>query len=212
MSFSSKSSGHVSMIYKTRKTLLELLEERGYNTEGYNNFTIGEIGCMKDKLDLLLENRNNSKIFVVYCSVTFSKNYIEKTIEDLFTGKEDEQPILNNDDEVLFILDNEPNDTAIKTMNDFWDRERKYVSAISYARLKFNILKHTLVPKHIILNEVEVEEFKKKYNISKPSLELPEISRNDPVSIAIGLRPGQITEIHRSSKTSINTKYYRVCI
>ena len=41
--------------------------------------------------------------------------------------------------------------------------------------------------------------------------EFPEIDRFDIVATLIVLRPGQICEIERSSKTSISTKYYRLC-
>ena len=59
--------------------------------------------------------------------------------------------------------------------------------------------------------EEEVADLMKTYNITKLEL-LPDISRFDPVAQAICLRPGQICEILRPSKTSILSKYYRVCI
>ena len=74
----------------------------------------------------------------------------------------------------------------------------------------FNILEHSLVPKHRILSNEEKDSIKKKYYIVNES-EFPEISRFDPVAIAIGLRPNQLCEILRSSKTSITTFYYRLC-
>ena len=50
-----------------------------------------------------------------------------------------------------------------------------------------------------------------KMNIVDNS-KIPEISRFDPVAIAIGLRPGDICEIIRPSITSITGTYYRYCI
>ena len=50
-----------------------------------------------------------------------------------------------------------------------------------------------------------------KFNITKDS-EVPEISRFDPVAQAIGLRPGQLCKITRSSPTSITTEFYRFCV
>ena len=41
--------------------------------------------------------------------------------------------------------------------------------------------------------------------------QIPEITRFDPVAIAIGLRPQQVVEIIRSSPTALTTKYYRIC-
>ena len=82
---------------------------------------------------------------------------------------------------------------------------------ISIKRLQFNILNHTLVPKHIILNNDEREAFYKKYNIMNDK-QIPEISRFDPVSQIIGIVPGEICKIIRPSKTAITSDYYRICV
>jgi len=78
-------------------------------------------------------------------------------------------------------------------------------------RLQFNILEHVLVPDHRVLNNSEVEKIKLKYNIIDDS-QFPDISRFDPVAQIIGIRPGQVCEIIRPSKTAINAYYYRICV
>ena len=57
----------------------------------------------------------------------------------------------------------------------------------------------------------EVSIIMKKYNISDIT-QFPDISRFDPVAQVIGLRPGQVCEITRDSKTAIESNYYRYCI
>ena len=61
------------------------------------------------------------------------------------------------------------------------------------------------------MKKSEVGEIMEKYNISDIT-QFPDISRFDPVAQVIGLRPGQVCEITRASKTAIESKYYRVCI
>ena len=78
-------------------------------------------------------------------------------------------------------------------------------------RLQFNILDHILVPEHRVMDNNNVEEIMRKYNITNKN-QFPDISRFDPVAQIIGLRPGQVCNILRSSKTAIITNYYRVCI
>ena len=68
-----------------------------------------------------------------------------------------------------------------------------------------------MVPKHIKLKSEEIEEFKKTYNIIKDS-SIPEISRFDPIAVAIGLRPGEMCKIIRPSITAFDGIYYRICI
>ena len=67
------------------------------------------------------------------------------------------------------------------------------------------------MPKHKVLSEQETLEFKKKYNITN-DLQIPDISRFSPVSQVIGIRPGQICEITRASKTAVNSLFYRICV
>ena len=210
----STSSGFISTIYKTRKVLLELLELRGYNIEDYNNFTIGEINILveKEQLDLLLEKDDGTKIYVKYFLSAFKKEAITNIVNMYFKDDEEENVLDIEKDELLFITLTDPNDTIRKIINHYWDSESIYITVMSLKRLKFNILNHTLVPPHRILNSIEVEEFKEKYSIKNKDSEIPEISRTDPVSVAIGLKPGEVCEITRNSKTSISTKYYRVCI
>jgi DNA-directed RNA polymerase subunit H (RpoH/RPB5) len=57
----------------------------------------------------------------------------------------------------------------------------------------------------------EENEMMKRYNITEKT-QLPDISRFDPVAQVIGIRPGQICEIKRPSKTAIFSLYYRVCM
>ena len=54
------------------------------------------------------------------------------------------------------------------------------------------------------------KQLSKFYNIVNDS-QWPEISRFDPVALAIGVKPNQTVEIIRSSPTSLTTKYYRLC-
>ena len=95
-------------------------------------------------------------------------------------------------------------------MSNLWLQDQIYVNVINIKRLQFNILNHILVPKHRVLNDEETNTFKQKYNISDNS-QIPDISRFSPVAQVIGIRPGQICEITRNSKTAIDTLFYRVC-
>ena len=45
----------------------------------------------------------------------------------------------------------------------------------------------------------------------KDDSEMPTVSRFDPTSIVLGLRPSQIVELERPSRTSIKSKFYRIC-
>lgn len=76
---------------------------------------------------------------------------------------------------------------------------------------KIDILKHELVPPHIILSEEEKEEVMKKYKV-KNLKQFPRILSSDPVVKALGGKPGDLIKIIRKSKTAGETIYYRVVV
>ena len=67
---------------------------------------------------------------------------------------------------------------------------------------------HILQPKHIKLNEKEVEELLKKLNLSKA--QLPKILSSDPI-LAEGFQTGDVVKIERKEKDKI-VNYYRVVV
>lgn len=72
------------------------------------------------------------------------------------------------------------NETIINELKHIWEQDGIFIIVENIKRLQYNILNHTLVPPHEIINDKEVDEIMKKYNI-KNKIEFPEISRFDPV-------------------------------
>lgn len=200
----------IQKIYKSRNNLIDILQERNFNVSDYNEFSINEINIMitNNQLDLLLENTSNSqKIFVkYYLGKSLRPNNINDIVEDIFNL----ETILSKNDELLIIVKDDINDSIKSTLVQIWNEHKIYVSIISIKTLQFNILKHTLVPKHSVLTDDEKIAIKQEYNITNDS-KFPEISRFDPVATTIGLKPEQLCEITRPSKTAITSKYYRLC-
>lgn len=201
-----------SQLYKSRETLINIFKHIGYDTGGYENFTSNEVHSMlsNKQLDMLLERPVN-KIYIKYYNVVgkkLQKTNIRSMIDDLFYIEN----ILNKDTDKLMIITNEDaNDTLVTYLKNIWEQEHVYIAIISIQRLQFNILNHSLVPPHIILNKDETTDFYRKYNIMNDK-QIPEISRFDPVSQIIGMEPGTICKIIRPSKTAITTNYFRLCV
>jgi len=198
-------------VYKSRKVILDILEERGFNSDEYKGFSINEIYTLysNDLLDLLLINKeNNKKVYVKYYNLdkTIRPTNVHDIIEDLFTIEQ----ILTPNDDLIIIIKDEPNDTLQKLQRSIYEHDKIFVTIINIERLQFNILKHVLVPKHRVMTEEETEKVKQQYNIINTN-NFPTISRFDPVSQVLGIRPGKVFEIIRSSKTAITSKYYRIC-
>jgi len=76
--------------------------------------------------------------------------------------------------------------------------------------IEINVLKHTLVPKHTILNDNEKKELLEKLQIVPA--QLPKILKKDPVVKALEATEGDIIKITRISKTAGESLYYRLVI
>jgi DNA-directed RNA polymerase subunit H (RpoH/RPB5) len=103
------------------------------------------------------------------------------------------------------------NETLNTLVKHIWEQDGIFIVVQNLKRLQYNVLDHSLVPPHRILNAGELDIVKKKYNISNIMM-LPEMSRFDPVAQVLFIRPGQVVEIKRPSKTAIESLYYRVCV
>jgi DNA-directed RNA polymerase subunit H (RpoH/RPB5) len=75
---------------------------------------------------------------------------------------------------------------------------------------EYDILKHELVPEHVILEEKEKKELLEKLKIT--IINLPKILTNDPVVKTIGAKEGDVLKIIRPSATAGTSIYYRVVV
>ena len=201
----------VSKLYTSRNILLEQLEERGFDISNYENFSIHEMHTMfhNKQCDMLLTNSDGHKVYVKYqIAKQLRPNHIYEAVEDLFNI----EMLLNKEtDSIIFVTKDPANDTITKTLRQTFDSDGILVRVYDIARLQFNILRHVLVPKHIVLTDEEKSSVIEKYNVNSES-ELPEISRFDPVAVAIGIRPGQVCKIIRKSRAAVEGNYYRLCV
>ena len=140
-----------------------------------------------------------------------SKRLTPQNIEDMIDEYYYIRQILKPQDRLLIISNDDPNDTLLTYLKTLWETKKILVTIIGRKRLQFNILKHSMVPPHTILNIKETLQFKKTFNVIDDQ-NLPQISRFDPVALLLGMKPGQICKIIRTSKTAIHAPYYRVCV
>lgn len=162
-------------IFKSRATILDLLEERGYDVSDYNNRSFGEVQNMySDKqLDMLIEHKTDKviieddgvkeerpkKLLIKYhLQGKIRINQIYEYIDDIYHIEE----ILDKKDDFIIIVKDKPNDTLLKLMNTIWNVDGLYFTIYNLNNYLYNILEHELVPKHRILSTEEYEAIKKK--------------------------------------------------
>ena len=214
---SQNASSNISSVYKSRKTVLQLMKKQGYNVDEYDNFSVNDVNSMfqNKQLDMLLEQKEadagekrKKKIYIgYYLAKTLRPQNVHEMIDDLFNLEE----VLIKSDTLMIITKEDMNETLINLLKHIWEQDGILIVIQNIKRLQFNILEHVLVPPHRVLNNDEMGKIKERYNIME-DVQFPEISRFDPVAQIIGIRPGQICEIIRPSKTAIQSMYYRICV
>jgi DNA-directed RNA polymerase subunit H len=220
---SQNTSSLISQIYQSRLVLLALMKAQNYNISEYEGFSVNEVNTMKtnNQLDMILEKEkgkgtteesesedsSKSKIYIrYYLAKALRPNNLQEMIDDLFNVEE----ILKKSDTLLIVVKEEINETLLNAVKHIWETDQIFIILQPLKRIQFNILDHVLVPIHRVLSAEEKIMIKKKYNIINDN-QFPDISRFDPVAQAIGIRPGEVCEIIRPSKTAISSLYYRIC-
>jgi len=213
----SQISSLTSAVYKSRSILLEQMQSQGYDVGDYSGFSVNEVNTMKtnNQLDMILEKldedpttKTKGKIYIrYYLAKALRPANLQEMIDDLFNIEE----VLKRTDTLLIVVKDEVNETLINTLKHIWEQDKIFIIIQSLKRLQFNLLNHVLVPPHRILSIPETIQIRSRYNIMSDG-QFPDISRFDPVAQAIGIRPGQVCEIIRPSKTAISAPYYRICL
>lgn len=230
------STNTILKIYKSRINILNYMLEQNYNIDDYTGFSINEIDAMycNSQLDMLIthkteiatgnpETKEPKKVYIKYYLSSYetrkntntnvkntrqiSKATLSTIIEDLY----EIENVLTKQDTLVIIIDEEPNETILNMVSYLYEKDGIFIVIHNIKRLQFNLLEHELVPRVRILNEKDTVELFGRLNLNSFE-QLPEISRFDPVSLAIMLRPKQVVEFKRYSPTALYTDYYRVCV
>lgn len=208
----------ISKIYKSRNIILNILKSRGFNVDDWSDFSVTEVQAMfnSKELDMLLENPTTKKKVYVKYHLSGTKggtsmsrlgtSHIYDYVDDLF----DIEDVLTSNDDLIIISKDKTNQTIKDLIEQLFIKDKKFVNIYNFHDYLFNVLEHEMQPKFRILSEEEKQKIMKQYNIIKDK-EFPDISRFDPVSQAIGVRPGEVMEITRSSPTAVKSVYFRIC-
>ena len=123
----------VNLIYKSRKTMLELLKQQGFSIDTYNNFSINEVHIMvgNKQLDMLLHVDKEREMILETSKSVFVKYHLAKTlrhpniyeyIEDLIEVEEYIKPT-----DTLIVVKEEPNDTLVNIVKHISETQNVFV-------------------------------------------------------------------------------------
>jgi DNA-directed RNA polymerase subunit H len=206
----------IDNVYRSRLTLLDILEERGYNVEKYRKFSPVEATAAATAFPSLSFKVTHKNDETKVCEVRYA-NISRQKLDTFFDDIDDDN---TENTEVIVMMMNPIADAhhviALKQymkMKESGEKERRKlrVSFFSLEMLVINPMKHVLVPKHQIVDPEYHKQLMESLYVTAKS-KFPEIKFHvDPIARCIGAVPGDIIKIIRPSASSGEATIYRVC-
>ena len=211
----------LDILYRSRKTLLEILKEDGYDTKNYENFGPWEIEAMVAggqaalTMDLKRGVTGDATAEPIQrCLVVYSLQKLKQRLGTFLS-------ILKNDIEpkvdpatteiVVVVLEDVADVFHAAALNE-WTGMKQRIRFFKAHNLLFDPRTHILVPKHTKMPAAEHADFLKQHYI-RSKTNLPFIKfHEDMIARIMGLVPGDIVKITRPSPASGVYDMYRVCM
>ena len=213
----------IDVLYRSRITLLEHLEQSGYDTTPYSKFSPKEVAEMvkagpiagaPPALAMELTKKEGGQTKYAKCIVVYTIGKIKQKL-GAFTKKliDPEEAGFDPKTTELIIVTLEPIAPNFHVMAyECWMKnENTKVRYFQAASLINNPLKHILVPKHEKVPAEEEEDLLKGMYATKAQLPLIRF-HEDPIARMLGLVPKDIVRIVRPSLTAGENIGYRLCV
>jgi DNA-directed RNA polymerase subunit H (RpoH/RPB5) len=206
----------IDNVYRSRQTLLDILEDRGYNVEKYRKFSPAEATAAATAFPSLSFKVPKKDDETKICDVRYA-NISRQKLDTFFNDIDDAD---TENTEVIVMMMGPVADAhhvvALKQymkLKESGDKERRKlrVSFFSIETIVINPMKHVLVPKHQIVPPAAHTELMNSLYITAKT-KLPEIKFHvDPIARCIGAVPGDIVKITRPSGSAGESIMYRLC-
>jgi DNA-directed RNA polymerase subunit H len=218
--------GLIDILYRSRITLLNMLEKNGYNVKPYRRFSPKEIEEMVKantdgdalRMDLVRERGDGpEKCLVLYKLEKQQKaNKFTELLRSIFD--QDDVPEANKYDfskaEVIMVLDEPIVEAFHIAAANQWKRKYR-IRFFEAGHIVHDPSSFAIVPKHEKLSSEDTEAVLKEVYLKNTKADknlLPIIRfHEDPQARWLGLVPGDIVKITRPSPMSGEYVVYRVC-
>ena len=210
------------ILFRSRKTLLNILQSKGYDITPYEKFGPWEIEAMiiNEKKNSLTMNfkKLDSKDAIQNCMVVYRLNRLKQSIPTFlaqFTTEDSEFYVSDPESTEIYVI-------VLEAVNNVEVFHAAALNNLNQNKLRVwfyqahslvnNPKDHILVPKHSIFPKEEVQVLKKQLNIQSIS-NLPFIRFHQDIQARLlGAIPGDIIKIVRPSSSTGEETVYRVCV
>ena len=202
------------ILIRSRQTVLDILEDRGYDPLPYRNIAPEQILTLAEgasrTLDIIIKKRADSaapceRAIVVYMLQDRLRLKLGTFTRDIYEDGE-----LTKADDIL-VLVNEPwHEIFDKTSLQMWQTQKARITFFHIKQVVVHPGRHVLVPSHRKLNADEAKAEMARWNVTQKS-QFPLIKHSDVQAKLLGLVPGDVVEILRPSPTAGVARVLRIC-
>lgn len=207
----------LDLIIRSRNTILEILEDRGYNVDAYKGVSpmalYEMITSKKDDTSAIridAPKREGSSAPCPRAVVLYEYKTIRLQLDGRVTDYYTNRGIERTDDLIVVILDvfhEAFTEQAVRV----WNETQSRLTFINVRNLISNPARHYMVPRHRKLSEDEIAVLMKRLHLKSKS-ELQHIKFHLDMQARVhGLVPGDVVEITSPSESAGETVSYRVC-
>lgn len=206
-----------SRLFRIRKTVLELLRDRGYvvleNEQDldmpFEEFSqrFAAANYNRDSLTMLKQKEDDSaeQIYVFFPEQAANQSLGVKPISQ--KSERMEQDGINR---AIIVLKTGLTPHARQAIESLSQGERFRMEVFYENELLVNITNHVLVPKHEVLSPEDKKALLLRYKLKES--QLPRIQKKDPIARYYGLSQGDVVKITRPSETAGRYVSYRFCV
>jgi len=206
----------LTILYRSRQTLLKLLADRGYTTKPYEKFGPIEISAMAAtgvptpfRMDLERATGDITKCRVIY-TINRVKNRLNTYIDEQLDEDSGDSVNPATTELVVILLEPVSEGFHAAALNALVTK-KLHITFFQAHTIVNNPMEHISQPKFEILPNSEHAEFL-AHNKIKSKANLPLIKFHEDMAARIlGLLPGDIVKIIRSSPSAGEYIAYRVC-
>ena len=211
------------ILIRSRQTILDILEDRGYEVTPYRNISPEQILTLAEghgrALDIYVNKKEGDGVTAVCDRAVVVYQLQDRIRPKLGTFTRDiyEIPVDSSDhseikktDDLIVILNEPYNEVFDKVSLQMWQSQKARLTFFHIKQVVVHLGRHDLVPIHRKLSVEEAKELMASLNVNQKS-KFPLIKHHDIQSRILGLVPGDFVEIQRPSPTAGIVRFHRIC-